>query len=413
MSLALLALGSNLGQRAQQLDQAVQLLCANHPVRLLQHSGWLETEPVGGPEDQPPYLNGAIEVETDLEPLDLLAAMLEVEASLGRIRSIANAPRTVDLDLLLYDDRILDVAGLTLPHPRMTQRLFVLIPLERIAPGVVIPGTGVTVAVHLARLLGVKPHGPDGACPLRGKTIMVTGASAGIGRETALVLASKGADLVIHGRDRARLEDVAMRCHRRGARVWPLCADLRASDGPESLWNAFLALGLPLDGWVNNAGADILTGSGPALSFEDKLSALWQVDVRASLWLSRRAGAWLKERNGGVLINLGWDQSETGMEGDSGTLFGTIKGAIHAMDRALALDLAPKVRVHTIAPGWIRTAWGEKAPTVWQERVLRETPLGRWGTPHDVAGAIAWLMGPEAEFLTGQTIRVNGGAVRD
>ena len=120
----------------------------------------------------------------------------------------------------------------------------------------------------------------------------------------------------------------------------------------------------------------------------------------------------MAENNGGVLINLGWDQAETGMEGDSGTLFGTIKGAVITMTRALAVDLAPKVRVHCVSPGWIRTAWGEQAPKLWQERVLRETPLGCWGQPEDVARAFVWLISPATKYLSGQTLRVNGGAVR-
>jgi 3-oxoacyl-[acyl-carrier protein] reductase len=171
-------------------------------------------------------------------------------------------------------------------------------------------------------------------------------------------------------------------------------------------------LGVVPEGWINNAGADILTGSGIELSFEQKLEALWRVDVRSTLELSRLAGKLMAENNGGVLINLGWDQAETGMEGDSGTLFGTIKGAVITMTRALAVDLAPKVRVHCVSPGWIRTAWGEQAPKLWQERVLRETPLGCWGQPEDVARAFVWLISPATKYLSGQTLRVNGGAVR-
>ena len=109
---------------------------------------------------------------------------------------------------------------------------------------------------------------------------------------------------------------------------------------------------------------------------------------------------------------MGWDQAETGMEGDSGQLFTAAKGAVAAFTRSLALSLAPAVRVNCLAPGWVRTAWGEGASERWQERVLRETPLRRWGTPEDVAGAARWLASPAAAYVTGQVIRVNGGAVR-
>ena len=100
------------------------------------------------------------------------------------------------------------------------------------------------------------------------------------------------------------------------------------------------------------------------------------------------------------------------MDGDSGQLFAASKGAVMAFARSLAVSLAPEVRVNCIAPGWIRTAWGETASAAWQERVRRETPLGVWGLPEDVAAAAAWLASPAAAFMTGQTIRVNGGAVR-
>jgi NAD(P)-dependent dehydrogenase (short-subunit alcohol dehydrogenase family) len=80
--------------------------------------------------------------------------------------------------------------------------------------------------------------------------------------------------------------------------------------------------------------------------------------------------------------------------------------------RSLALSLAPQVRVNCLAPGWVRTAWGETASEAWQERVRRETPLGVWGLPEDVAAAACWLASPAAAFITGQTLRVNGGAVR-
>ncbi len=411
MAIALVALGSNLGERADQLNRAVENLRSQFPIRVLQRSGWIETDPVGGPPGQPPFLNGVVELETELKPHDLLQALLTVETAMGRVRTVANAPRTVDLDLLIYDDLILDEPGLCLPHRRLTERFFVLIPLEQIASGVMVPGTGLTIAEHLAKLTGLKTYGPDAQRPLRGKTIVVTGASTGIGRAGALELALAGADLVLHGRNSDRLEGVALLCRRRGAKVYTLLANLD-SEGPKVLWDRFLKLDVIPEGWINNAGADILTGSGPGLSFDEKLEALWRVDVRSTLELSRLVGSLMEQKKGGVVINLGWDQAETGMEGDSGTLFGTTKGAVVMMTRALAADLAPKVRVHCVSPGWIKTKWGEHAPLAWQERVLRETPLARWGTAEDVAKAFVWLMSPASQYLTGQTVRVNGGAIR-
>jgi 3-oxoacyl-[acyl-carrier protein] reductase len=128
--------------------------------------------------------------------------------------------------------------------------------------------------------------------------------------------------------------------------------------------------------------------------------------------LARDVGGRMRSAGGGVVLNMGWDQAETGMEGDSGELFAATKGAVMSFSRSLALSLAPAVRVHCLAPGWIRTAWGEGASTGWQERVRRETPLRRWGRPEDVAAAACWLVAPAAAYLTGQVVRINGGAVR-
>ena len=120
----------------------------------------------------------------------------------------------------------------------------------------------------------------------------------------------------------------------------------------------------------------------------------------------------MKRQGRGVILTMGWDQADTGMAGDSGQLFGAVKGAVMAFTKSLALDLAPAVRVNCLAPGWIRTAWGEHASSAWQQRVLAETPAARWGTPDDVAQTARWLVSPAAQFITGQIIRINGGAVR-
>ena len=100
------------------------------------------------------------------------------------------------------------------------------------------------------------------------------------------------------------------------------------------------------------------------------------------------------------------------MEGDSGELFATAKNAIMGFSRSLAVSLAPHVRVNCIAPGWIRTAWGENAGDYWQQRVLNETPLRRWGEPQDIASMARFLLSDDAAYVTGQVINVNGGAVR-
>jgi len=164
-----------------------------------------------------------------------------------------------------------------------------------------------------------------------------------------------------------------------------------------------------IDVWVNNAGADVLTGEAAGWSFEQKLAELLRVDVTATLRLARLAGARMKLQGGGVILNVGWDQAEHGMAGDSGELFAASKGAIMNFTRSLAKSLAPQVRVNCLAPGWIRTAWAERASDTWQRRAVSESLLARWGTPDDVARVAHFLASPAASFVTGQIVPINGG----
>jgi NAD(P)-dependent dehydrogenase (short-subunit alcohol dehydrogenase family) len=166
-----------------------------------------------------------------------------------------------------------------------------------------------------------------------------------------------------------------------------------------------------LDVFVQNAGADLVTGDAADWPFETKWEALVAVDVTATIRLCRNIGERMKGGRGGVILTMGWDQAETGFDGESGLLFGPAKGAVMAFTRSLARFLAPNVRVNCLAPGWIKTAWGETASDKWQQRVAAETPLKRWGLPEDVAAVARWLASPAAAFITGQIVRVNGGAV--
>jgi 2-amino-4-hydroxy-6-hydroxymethyldihydropteridine diphosphokinase len=129
---AYLGLGSNQGDRAALLAEALSLLDATAGIRLVALSSLYATAPVG-PQDQPEFLNLAAEVSTSLSPEELLAACLGIEAALGRVRGERWGPRTMDLDILLYGDRRIAGPGLEVPHPRMRERAFVLQPLAEIA----------------------------------------------------------------------------------------------------------------------------------------------------------------------------------------------------------------------------------------------------------------------------------------
>lgn len=248
---------------------------------------------------------------------------------------------------------------------------------------------------------------------LSGRRAVVTGSSSGIGMAIALELARAGARIVVHcARSRSAAGSVAAEIADLGSEGLVLEADLsEVSAVPrfaDAAWSAFGGV----DVWVNNAGVDLLTGAETRLDYGEKLQRLFAVDVRATALLSRLVGHRMRDAGGGVLLNIGWDQADRGMEGDSGELFAAAKNAVMGLTRSLAVSLAPQVRVNCIAPGWIRTAWGEQAGPAWQARVLRETPLGRWGTPEDIAKLARFLVSDDAAYITGQVINANGGAVR-
>ena len=161
---AYISLGTNLGDRIENLRQGVKLLDAEKEIEFLNISAVYETDPVGGPV-QGPFLNACAEINTFLPPEELLTRMLSIEDKLGRVREERWGPRLLDLDLLVYEERIINTEFLKLPHPRMEERDFVMVPLNDIAPGLVIPGLKKSVSEILAsRKIGsdIKLYAPTG-----------------------------------------------------------------------------------------------------------------------------------------------------------------------------------------------------------------------------------------------------------
>ena len=286
-------------------------------------------------------------------------------------------------------------------------------------------------------------NNPAQAIPssLAGKSIVVTGASSGIGQAMAVEFAKAGANVLVHANTNHKgAEKTAARVRAEGREAHTLFHDLSTTQGQNALvdeawrWRE-------IDAWVNNAGVDVLTGEAADFSFEEKLALLWEVDVVATLRISREVGkrmlaAQKQALQDKAILNIGWDQAASGMAGDSGEMFAAIKGAVMAFTRSLAKSLSrnalaryqrhgmvverkgfetdskslsPHVRVNCIAPGWIKTEWGENTSEEWNNRAMSESLCARWGLPEDVARVARFLVSEEASFINAQIINVNGG----
>ena len=247
---------------------------------------------------------------------------------------------------------------------------------------------------------------------LEQKIVLVTGASSGIGRAIALRCAGAGADLAItyrHNQDGA--ESTALEIRSLGRRVEVLRADITRPEEIDSLVARLKdAFGI-VDVWINNAGADILTGEAGRMSRLQKLDLVLSVDLRGTILASWAAVALMRAQGGGVIINMAWDHVSLGMKGENPVLYSAAKGGIASFSKSLARDVAPEIRVNILAPGFIETAFGQGADPRFHQQVVDMTPLGRWGTPDDVAAAAVFLASDDAAFLTGQMIAVNGGVV--
>jgi 3-oxoacyl-[acyl-carrier protein] reductase len=251
------------------------------------------------------------------------------------------------------------------------------------------------------------------SAPLAGRTMVITGASSGIGQGIALAAARAGADLALTYRsNEAGVRQAAASIEALGRQVVVSRMDLADAASIQALARDVSDAFPRIDAWVNNAGADIVTSGGDARSRVDKLDLLLRVDLRGTMIASWAAAELMAAQSeGGVVINISWDHVTMGMQGTNPQLYAAAKGGITAFSKALARSVAPRVRVNIVAPGWIETAFGAGIDREVYRAVTESTPLKRWGTPADVAGAVVYLASPAASFLTGETINVGGGVV--
>ena len=241
---------------------------------------------------------------------------------------------------------------------------------------------------------------------LNGKNALVTGASGGIGSAVAKALASRGATVVLTGRRQEALEAVATEI---GSSAHVVVADLGTAEGADALMaQAAEAVGGSIDILVNNAG---LTRDGLSMRMKDEdIDAVLEVNTKAAFRLMRAAMRAMTKSRWGRIVNI---TSVVGLVGNPGQAnYAASKGALTAMSKSVASELATRgVTVNCVAPGFVATAMTDVLSDKQKEIVDSSVPMGRMGTPEEIAAAVTFLASPEASYLTGQTISVNGGMV--
>ncbi len=243
---------------------------------------------------------------------------------------------------------------------------------------------------------------------LAGKVAVVTGASRGIGAASARALAGAGCDLVLASRDKAALQQVADSIERLGRRALVHPIDLQRLDGiPGLIERAVTDLGR-LDILINNAGTNVRR---PAIELtEADWDTIVNLNLRAAFFCATAAGRVMVAQRSGKVVNISSIASRVGLP--TGSIYAASKGGVSAFTRTLAVEWAShNVQVNAVGPGYIQTALTAPlfANPEWVDRVTRRIPATRTGEPDDLIGTILFLSSPASDYLTGQTLFVDGG----
>lgn len=248
---------------------------------------------------------------------------------------------------------------------------------------------------------------------LKDKVAVITGASSGIGRGIAEAFAREGAKIVVnYHKSKEKAEALVDEIIANGARAIAVQADMANEDDIDRLITRTIEEYGRIDVWVNNAGADILTGTGAAAEIHEKLEHLIEVDLKGTIKACWSITPLMQKQGHGVIVNMSWDLSTHGFEGTNPQIFAATKAGVLGFTRSFAKTVGPNIRVNMVSPGWISTAFAEDhMDDAYYQARIKEIPLARFGRPEDVAAATVFLASDESSYLTGEAININGGLV--
>lgn len=248
---------------------------------------------------------------------------------------------------------------------------------------------------------------------LKNKVAVITGSSSGIGSSIAYAFANEGANVVVNYREsKDKASKVVDNIIAKQQRAISVQANMRNRDDIDRLIKTTLDEFGNIDIWVNNAGADILTGKGACVDNHEKLDGLIEVDLKGTINSSWAVTPVMQKQGNGIIINMGWDLSLHGFEGVNPQIFAATKAGILGFTRCLAKSIAPDIRVNAILPGWISTSFAKDVmDSKYYKARVNEIPLARFGLAKEVAALAVFLASGSSSYITGEAIKINGGLV--
>lgn len=248
---------------------------------------------------------------------------------------------------------------------------------------------------------------------LNQKVAVITGASSGIGRAMAKLFASEGAKVVVnYCKSSASSNDLVEEITQGGGEAIALQADMSRVDDINSLIARTIREWGKIDIWINNAGADILTGAGAKENYQQKLQRLLDVDLTGTMNACWALTPVMKKQGQGIIINMSWDYALHGFPGLNPQMFAAVKAGVQGFSRSFARSAGPEIRVNVLAPGWIQTAFADEVMEQdYYDARISEIPLGRFGLPQDVAITALFLASDASSYMTGEVIKINGGLI--